>query len=1177
MSPSATSTILTEAEQHLAREVAQVELLGEIAIGEERLAPLCHALASFGLKEAGHRWPHCFAVCLVGVARFRYDGDTFWPHVRGAFGLHDLQAADQGQLGRWFEHYLAARRLPSFSHLVEQGALRYLTPILAHALVPRALVPAFMESVIWRSVEDPDDVGATGEEVQQRMARHAPNIPRPLQRFVVHGGRVARDVIDRSIVVATAAATGEDVDPGLPDWLRGAIREWVEGRANVARARAGRLRRSARRPPTLRFDPVYVRVQLDLPYNEDPEATWEVHLPGGQIHREPWKAAWQRTAATAAVTIDRPFVALSVVLGGPQGVLRAWSLDGLTTGRPGLFFDAASLRAVGSSGYLTGTGWYVVTTADAVLTADGEPLDPREELGEPLGAWTGLVVQYYKAPGAKELRLHAGGYSCTYRLVVERPDARIEAPALPPFLASHSDGVLAFESELPTVVLPAAPDGADERAYLSRWSVHLTSHSGAAGERREVTELAPERLADGTFRLRLEELVPGPDIGDWDLDVAGPLGRGLNTGLSLLPDMEFDVTERPGVAGPELRPSRVFVQTRDGIRVLEDGDAATPAVGGWMLHDRNRNGRIPFTVEDTRTRREATAMITLGTVQWRWLDPGAPAFEPNAAERFSLDAMRPGSAPRLLASNPGDASLLLRLVNPAGRSLQTEFGRQPPGRGATFELAPFLTTAQKAPASSLSLRLELVDYAGQLLGDATVAHLARDIAPKDVAVELGAAVTVIRWDQSRSFPGAVARIASLSRPWDPPIETTIEEQGGHHWARVGAPPLIPGRYELRLWFDDGWVGLAALGPAVEISTGSPAEIAERIVRLPPTAEGRLEGALLREGTGRRRALRELGAVMGPYQLAELVGVVALALERGSAAELLSLPWEEAAAWVAALQTDPLPLLDAIAVHADAPGLRRFCAAIGLDRWPALLRADIPATLRPGLWGSWLPLGAFADLRSARTDAAAALRCKDALGWSPERHSECAACVNGVWPGLPCGATSGPKSSPPNPGQIAAGPQFVPTEAKVTAMRALLSPLPGTPFDPDGWIVASLTALEGLSAGDLPTLERERDVLIADYRRCLAAGEALVLALLPRNGLDQRMAHHRQYPWTFAARMSLAVALMRRLMARRPLDLDTEATAVLDGLAAWLQLRLAPIYERDLCFAEITCCMEFDWT
>lgn len=1179
MSSSTRQGVLDEAELHIGRQIPQVELLGEIAISEEHVASLCQTLSKFGLQDSRVRWPHCFAAGLVGIARFRYDGDAFWPHFQAGFGLRSLQAPQQQDIGQWFETYLARNRLPRFGHLVEQGALRYLTPILAHAVVPRALVPDFLEFVVWPSVEDPDAGGATGEDIQQRMARRAPSIPRALQRFVIHGGRVARDVIDRAIVVASMAAAGEDVDPGLPDWLREAIRTWVNQRSRAQRMRARDHRGRGWKTPILRFDPVYSQVQMDLPYVDERDASWEVHLPSGRLHTEPWKPVWQRTGAAAAVTIDGPFVTLTATLKTTSGTLGVRTFDGLTPSRPCLFFEHGSGRAVGGSGFLTGTRWYVIAPANAELLADGVPLLPRERLGEPLGAWPGLLADYYEAPGAQVLEVKAGTSTARFRLVEERADARLDMPRLPALLVSNSDGFLAFETNLPTVILPPAPEGGEESEYLARWLVRATADTAGSGEQLYATALSPERLTDGSYRLHLEDLIPGPDVGSWRLDVSGPLGRGFTAHLSLLPDMTFEADERPGIAGPELEPAQVFVRTRDGIRVLEE-DTAVPAAGGWVLHDRNRNGRIPFTVEDTRTGRQASAMIQLRTVQWRWHGAGAPGAEQNTAARLSLDAIEPGASTRLLASNPGTGSLRLRLIDGAGTALQEAYQRPAAGRGTSFDLAPFLTTAAVANSPSLRMRLELVSEGGQLLGGALVATLARDIVPRDIRAEDTAAGTVVHWEFARSFRGALAKIASLSRPWEPSIEAMVDEELVPGRTRVDVERLPPGRYQLGLWFDDGWVGLAPLGPAVEFQAGTSGDLREHAAALPPTAKGQLEGLLLQLEAARRPILREFASGIGPYQLADLVDAVALALEQGRARELLSLPWAEVAPVLARLDSSPLPLLAALVSRTDAEGLPGFCAAIGLDRWPALRSAEFPDTLRPGLWKAWSPLGAFADLPAASTDAVAAGRCEDVLGWAPGEVPVCKGCgapIDVEAPCAACGSESVSYESRPLPesGGVQGG-EFRPDPGLLKAMRNVLLPVPSTLFGADGWLISSLATLDGLASDDLPTRESERDGHIAGYRLHLASLEQPVTHLVRANGLSRRHVHHEQFPWAYMCRISLAVALVRRLMARRRLSLSSEAATTLDDLAAWLELRFTSVYERDLCYAEIACCQEFEW-
>lgn len=1175
--------VLDEAESHIARQVTQVEFLGEISVDEANIDSLCIALGRAGLEKSRQRWPHCLATALVGVARYRYDGDAFWPHFREAFGLGALHAPEQQDIGRWFEGYLSRNGLPQFRHLVEQGALRYLTPILAHALIPRVLVSRFLESVIWPSVEDPVGNGATGEDIQQRMARRAPVMPRPLQRFVVYGGYAARDIIDRSILVAAASATGEDLDPGLPDWLRKAIVTWVQDRFRGGRIRARVEQRRRWKSPVLRFDPIFNRVQLELPYFDESDSAWEVQLPGGLVYREPWKPAWQRTEPVVAVTIEQPFTALTAMLRTTAGIAGTRTFDGLSTARPCLFFEPTSGRAAGSSGFLSGTRWYVVAPTGHEVFADDQALVPREQLGAPLGSWTGLVVAYYEAPpGTERVEVRTGGTSVGFRLVVQPTDARLDVPEVPAFLAATSDGVLAFESELPTVILPPAPPESEAEEYLTRWSALVSSDDGAGQEHQPASALSPERLPDGSYRLRLEELIRGVDVGEWTVEVAGPLGRGFTSRLSLLPAMGFKVEEAAGVAGPELPLSSVFVTTRDGIRVTEEADSASPTSNGWVLHDRNRNGRIPFTVTDTRTGRETHALIQLGTVQWRWTGVGLGQGGTNTPERFSIDALAPGSAPRLLASNPGEAALHLRLIGPAGAVLQEEVQRPVPGRGAVFGLSPFLTTAASTAAPSLRLTLNLVSRAGEVLGGTVVGNLSRDIQPVEVRVQDTERGSAVHWRLPRSFPGSVAKVASLSRPWDPSLESSVVDGNSGGQAHTEVERLAPGRYQLELWFDDGWVGLAPLGSPVEFQVGTGTELRNHILGLPPTILGKLEDILLRGEEDRRQALRELASGIGPYQLAELMGAVASALEQGRAAELLGLPWTEIAPSVARLDhTNPIPLLEAIGTQAANPRLAAFCVALGLDRWPSLRCAELPPALLPGLWQAWLPLGAFLDVRGAGLDPGAAERCKDGLGWVPGEYMVCANCqvpMENEASCVTCGSDLFVRKQRPLPdsGRVS-GPEFRPEPGLVRAMRAALLPVPSPPFGPDGWVTASLETLDGVARLPASTaIERERDIRIEAYRRLLLPFEGRI-GDGGADALKQRDVRPEQWTWAYVCRMSLTVAFARRLMARTRLSLPADATAALDGLAAWLQLRFARIYERDLCYAEIVCCKEFEWT
>jgi hypothetical protein len=359
---------------------------------------------------------------------------------------------------------------------------------------------------------------------------------------------------------------------------------------------------------------------------------------------------------------------------------------------------------------------------------------------------------------------------------------------------------------------------------------------------------------------------------------------------------------------------------------------------------------------------------------------------------------------------------------------------------------------------------------------------------------------------------------------------------------------------------------------VEIQVGTGTEIRSHILALPPTATGRLEDILLRGENDRRQALRELASGIGPYQLAE-----------GRAGELLGLPWTEVAPALADLKlSDPLPLLEAIGGCPPNPGLARFCVAVGLDRWPSLRRVDVPATLLPGLWEAWPPLGAFIDAGGARVDPGSAERCQDGLGWAPGELMICDGCrdpMEAEGPCAACGSSSVVFEARPLPdGGAVEGLAFRPQPALVRAMRAVLLPVPSLPFGPDGWVAASLESLDSLlTVPDSGALESERDAQVEAYRQHLVPHEARIAQGVRAHALKQRDSHPQQYTWAYVCRMSLTTAFARRLMARSRLSLPADATAALDELAAWLEARFARIYERDLCFAELVCCKEYEWT
>lgn len=1170
--------VLTEAERHLRARVAGVELLGEVTLQQRNAEELCRNLGRLGLGAAEIRWPHCLAVGIVAVARFWYDGDAFWPHLKEAFGLRRFDMNDQSALGQWFEGYLRKNRLPTFAHLVEEGALRFLTPILGHSLIPCALVPHFMERVIWPSVEDPSRYGATAEEIQQLVARRQQVMPRPLQRFIVHGGRVARDILERSLDVAGAAGAGEEPPKLLPGWLQDEIVAWVRQRAAGGLGRGRPRQRTSWRPPVLRFDPVFVQVKLELPYLDDPSAKWAVSFSGDRIAEVGYTPPWKRLGAAESVAVERPFSSLRVdcSLGNGRTVTR--SLGGLSVDRPYLVFDARSGRVLADQRYLSGSDWYIVMPASAaIVLAGGAELRAKEDLGEPFGAWPDLTVRRFVVEqSVDELVLVAGREEFRLRRIQQPKAAYLDTPELPPYLAPMTDAVLAFESRLPTVVLPPRSGAGAHEGLPESWVARTWSDRESPHIEMPAKDLDPSPEPGGGFRVRLENLIPGHDVGEWNIELLGPLGQGLRRRLALLPDIAFEGAEEAvGVAGPDLPVARVIARTREGMEVLEEGDAHAPVEHGWELFDRNRNGRIPFRVLDSRTGREVHALLKLPVVQWWWTGHGAWGSAANAPLSLVVEELEARSAPRLRAENPTGHRLALRLYGHAGNLLQEQVKA---GQAVLFELASYLTTLEGEISTAGHLRLELIGRRDEVLGSAEVARVRRRIEVGELNFLDTGNGTTVEWQLRKPPENLQARVTSLARPWED-AETAPAEVGTGGVCRATFRLLSPGRYRFELLVDDPWTGTTPLGEPAETWKGSLQELRRRVQGLPPTVEGKLEDLLLdRDMSSRDTRFRELVRGMGPHQAGELLGLVFRACATGRGGELLRLPWEELAPAVTRIPSADLEtLITALPVTPGDSQLAPLFVAAGLDRAPALTGAPLTAEVRARLWQLWKPLGALAELRLCPVDPQAFERCSDLLGFPRAGEAE-----DGAEDDAP-GEVRSPGSTGDGSGRgwglpevgSPGGREFIPEPVRIAAMKALLSPVPSRPFDRDGWLNTCFETLEGL-AGRAAQLEPERDRLIRKYGNLAPQLEQAVVNLLPALDLGARRIDARQYPWAFLCRVSLVAAAARRLVARGEAVLPRDRFAELDDVAAALARLLLPVYERDLMLAEILCCQEFEW-
>ncbi|MFN8507775.1 MAG: hypothetical protein U0547_09445 [Dehalococcoidia bacterium] len=960
-----------ELNQALAERIKHVQLIGEIQLTDDEFKQAVQEIRDLvRRRQDPGDYPSMLAAVITEIAARQSDGITLWPHVADALALNEDQ---EKELGSWYVKYLRSKQLPDFEYLVRsESAMRYRTRVLAHALVPRLLVPRLMEYVLWPAVTTPEGAGSTGDEIQQNLARRPADerMPRSLRRFIVYGGPAARDVLDRCLAFARHIAEQRaDSGYGLPPWLRDAIKEWVLARPVAERAPAV-LREAARRRykvPALTFDPGLWRVVLELPH-QDPAVgplTWRVNAPGVRPAQYPATLPlWQRLGTKTEHELTGSFAALQVDLVTPDGgTAAAWSLPALSVARPALFFSTATLRARSGGGFLEGDDWYLLRDAAAPISTDGElvSIQPPRELH---GAWGRVVAECVGVEGGSWLRVG----DSEFELVREPARARLSAPGIPDYLAPVEEGVLAFEDQLPEVLIPGT-DGDD--SLLRNWQIavrNVTGEQAARSPRELGAVFDPEQKH---WRVPLQELIPREDVGRWELEVAGPLGQGFQSTLHLLPRMTLEVPREVAIAGAAAAPRAVMVEVDASLEVLEQKDRAERDGTLWVLEDRNRNGRIPFNVRDPRSGREVSAVVVLPTVRWRWRG--------NAQRDYQKKLTRP--VKELLRGDwtleveaPRGARLSLTLWESGARapSQQEEIARTSPARVSP---ARFADTLAASTAALFQFRLELA-RSGTEPVRSLVAATFKPPRVSGLTPRLEGDELIFTWHQEHVRENLTIRLDSQWAPWEQ-IEPAPAVRVGDRWeARFPGMSEWPGRFRFAIWSEDDWLGSAQLYTrGLTIGDG---DLDQYLRSLPHSVEGLLERALAQPNQS--KAMEDVARLASdPVHARRLVEIFCTVLSKELPDTWTEASWHAVGDALGKADIDVTPLLAALVEAPRSERLLTFVRMLGIPRWRSAwrVRAHVSDALRTGLWSLWPPLGAAFDF--SLDEERARDRCRDYLG------------------------------------------------------------------------------------------------------------------------------------------------------------------------------------------------------
>jgi hypothetical protein len=950
------------------RRALDARLLGEAAEFSQEEG-WDEAIRSVRSWDPLREFPDLVAAAIVAIAQQDSDGAEIWPHVKRRLGFGNGRT-----FGEFFEGYLTARHLADFEHLVEAHAARFRSRVLAHSLIPRRLAQKFVRSVIRLAVEDPATFGADGAGIQAWLERNPPSLlPLAIQRFVVHGGRVAEDLIDRCLVIADSLRAGVPADiSGIPEYLAEEIRAWI---AESPAARSGRLA-GRFRSPRLRLDSSTGRMYAELPYVDQGEADWLIQFSSTALQRIPASTPlWLRTGPAIEVEVDAPFERAAVSLVSGNRTLLTTQFPSLMPQTPALFFSCRDGRVLRNREVIEGTEWNVVHLASGSLESDaGQTL---ERMPPPAGAWGGYIVERYAVtPSATTVSLVGINSTTTWRIRRDAPQAELRCSPLPVGLHPLSDAALAFEHALPEVWIPNRPGSSQlDETYLHLWQLSVSDAEGESAS-RWAHHLSPSPSENG-WLVGLADLIPDEDVGEWRLEVRGPLGGGFVRDLVLLPDLQLRLPKRRGFAGHG-KPRVVEVECAGDMLTLEQQDASEQTASArWILTDANLNGRIPFTVRHTETRRSASALIRLPTFDWAWRDKEGRhlgrMFEAVAVGGNELDVT-------LELKSEESLSCELQCFDSHQTVIQTA-SLTTTGRSVA-KLNGFGDTIRSADSVVMGLALVLPDEHPPVR--VPVGLVAQRVQVEALVPSIDGDDLLFEWQQAHVDGEVTASLMSRWRPWDKAEDAPVYvTSAGNYQARFPGFALRAGSFRLQIRLADPWLGTMLL-TSKGLSIGTAQEVKEYFARQGHDSATDLERAASVVGRGRNIHLEALRDRASSELAMSLAKLIAQSLTRPMERNWAGLPWFQLEAVFNRSGDATLVLVEAIASASESSNLRRFVQALGLVRWRSfwLIRDRIPAHLRQQLWEIWRPLGASLDLSDSRFDAGAMDRCRTYIGELP---------------------------------------------------------------------------------------------------------------------------------------------------------------------------------------------------
>ncbi len=622
-------------------------------------------------------------VGLTGVASVKYEEGTFWPRI-GDVVEQEITQPWQLLLSDTFRYGLDLLGLSRFD-----TPLRNLGEILMHAGIPMASTRSFLRVLQKKDAGTYDlsgsDLCAWASSLTRANAA-AKGLDAPTWRFLVSGGDVSADLVDRFLAILDAGRRLPSIDDlpleALPTHLGDELKRLLTV-GEISPASGRRRNREVRLLPRL----VYANeeMQIDLPAFErrlDADVTWQITAAGeSRLRRVPAPFPGDVSVPIREM-IKRPVTSVVVAL---QGRDLEWSIPVVDATSPLLVFDAGTGEVFASGSQLPkGRAWVAFPNE-----SDGDVSDALEYVGEiavveqvdaPYG-WDGWSFALVDLGNAQKLRPRSDS-DFRWRYVSSLTRPALEEVSVVPHLRTPTGGFVL--SERPRILLPAARENTELGVASTLWTISVTNSDG------EVVNTVHRESSLEPVAIDPWPGHAGTLVGEFHLRAQGPLGRGAT----------HDIAIAEGVSTTSSTSFRWFA-SHSGldecvVRVESSGQVQTVVLDGST---RSTSVTIPDALG-------APALAAVTDIDFMWV-----------ATATGMESTKPGIGPARLETESLSESLIRLNTVPrlsgtialsaGGTDVQTVRADANATGIALVNLATIADTAERHGA--VSLRYEAAD------------------------------------------------------------------------------------------------------------------------------------------------------------------------------------------------------------------------------------------------------------------------------------------------------------------------------------------------------------------------------------------------------------------------------------------------------------------------------------